>query len=194
MPRPFATFSVLLLLAASPAFGADAHASAKDSQGNSIRSVGGACVGSTIGSGKSDKSCAKTSTHQTFRILQGMIPQPTVTYVLPPPAPPVETVVIALNQPWETGSAMLSPTQREELYAVMAQLEAYRRIESFEVVTYPGEAKDAGSNHKLAEQRAKALRGFLASVGVPSGQIVYRVADPASTPRSELNVTVRGRR
>src|SRR5688572_27421686 len=135
MTRPFTTSSLLLLLAASPAFGADARDPAKDSLGNAIRSIEGSCVGSTNGSGgKADKSCAKLSTHQTFRILQGMIPQPTVTYELPPPAPPVETVLIALQQPWEAGSAMLSPTQREELYAVMTQLEAYRRIDSFEVV------------------------------------------------------------
>lgn len=194
MSRRFATFSALLLLAASPAFGAEARDSAKDSNGNAIRSVEGSCVGSTTGSGKGDKGCAKAAPHNTFRILQGMIPQPTVTYQLPPPAPPVETVLIELKQPWESGSAMLSPTQREELYAVMAQLEAYRRIDGFEVVTYPAEAKDAGFNRKLAEQRAKALRSFLASVGVPAGQIVSRVADPAGNPRSELNVTVRGRR
>ena len=123
-----------------------------------------------------------------------MIPQPTVTYQLPPPAPPVEMVQIELKQPWETGSAMLSPTQREELYAVMTQLESYRRIDGFEIVTYPAEAKDAGFNRKLAEKRAKSLSGFLASVGVPATQIVSRVADPASNPRSEINVTVRGRR
>ena len=189
MERALIIFSTLLLLAASPVLRADGADSATDSQGNAVRGTSGSCVGSNTG--KSASGCSAKSERITFRILQGMIPQPYATYTLPPPSVAPETVLIALAQPWETGSAMLSPTQREELYAVMTQLEAYRRIESFEVVTYPGASK---SERQLAEKRAKSLSSFLASVGVPPGQIVTRIADPAANPRSELNVTVRGRR
>lgn len=193
MTRNFVTLSALLLIATSPAFGADAPSGSHDSQGNAIRTTSGSCVGATGGSSK-EPGCAKSQPRQTFRILQGMIPQPTVTYTLPPPAPAAETVQIALKQPWEVGSAMLTPTQREELYQVMTRLETYRLIDGFEVVTYPSIAKDPAFNRKLAEKRASTLASFLASVGIPPGQIVSRIADPATAARSELNVTVRGRR
>jgi outer membrane protein OmpA-like peptidoglycan-associated protein len=191
MTRHILTFSALLLVAASPAFGADASSASQDSQGKALRSGSGACVS---GNASKDPGCAKQQQRQTFRILQGMIPQPTVTYTLPPAMPTAETVQISLKQPWENGSAMLTPTQREELYAVMAQLESYRLIDGFEVITYPASTKDAAFNRKLAEKRAQTLTSFLASVGIPPGQIVSRVADPSGAPRSELNVTVRGRR
>lgn len=193
MTRNLATLSALLLIATSPMFGADAASASYDSQGKAIRSSSGSCVGATSG-GPTEPGCATQKPRQTFRILQGMIPQPTVTYTLPPAAPVAETVQIALQQPWEIGSAMLTPTQREELYAVMTQLETYRLIDGFEVITYPGPAKDPTFSRKLAEKRAQTMTSFLASVGIPPGQIVSRVAEPASTPRSELNVTVRGRR
>lgn len=193
MTRHLLTLSTLLLIAASPAFGADAPSASHDSEGKALRSTSGSCIGGS-GSSAKDPGCAKQQPRQTFRILQGMIPQPTVTYTLPPPMLAAETLQIALKQPWENGSALLSPTQREELYAVMAQLETYRLIDGFVVVTYPGAAKDAAFNRRLAEKRAQTMTSFLASVGIPPVQIVSRIAEPAGAPRSELNVTVRGRR
>lgn len=193
MTRQLATFSALLLIATSPVLAAESVTGSQDSQGNAIRSSSGACVGDEASRAK-QPGCAKAKPRQTFRILQGMIPQPTVTYTLPPPMVAPENVLITLKQPWESGSAMLTPTQREELYQVMADLEVYRLIDSFEIVTYPGVAKDPTFNRKLAEKRAQTMSSFLASVGIPPGQIVSRIADPAPTPRSELNVTVRGRR
>jgi outer membrane protein OmpA-like peptidoglycan-associated protein len=191
MTQKLLTLSALLLIATSPAFAADS--ASHDSAGNAVRSSSGSCVGDNSSSSK-QPGCAKEKPRQTFRILQGMIPQPTVTYTMPPPMAQAETVSIALKQPWESGSAMLTPTQREELYQVMAQLETYRLIDGFEVVTYPGAAKDPSFNRKLAEKRAQTMSSFLASVGIPPGQIVSRIAEPSPAPRSELNVTVRGRR
>lgn len=190
MKNLLARSAFALLLAAGTASGAD---SAFDSQGKAVRGTGGACVGATT-SGAKDPACAKEAPRQTFRILQGMIPQPFATYSLPPPMAAAEVVLIPLKQPWESGSAMLSPTQREELYQVMAQLEVYRLIDAFEVITYPGQAKDAAFNQKLAQKRAQSLSSFLASVGIPPGQITSRIADASGSGRTELNVTVRGRR
>ena len=194
MKRPLATSSLVLLLAASPAFGADAPSAATDSQGNEVHGTGGSCIGSTSGSGKKMPGCTTMVPRQTFRILQGMIPQPYATYAPAPPTPVVETLQIALKQPWENGSAMLSPTQREELYSVMTQLEGYRRVEAFDVVIYQGTTKDPKYNRLLADKRAGAMTSFLASVGIPLGQITTRIADAAGAAGSGMSVTVRGRR
>ena len=194
MTHKLLTLSALLLIATSPASAADSAPTSNDSLGHAIRSISGSCIGATNGGTSKEPGCAPLLSRKTFRILQGMIPQPTVTYTLPPPMAQAETVSIALKQPWESGSAMLTPTQREELYQVMAQLEVCRLIDGFEVVTYPGAAKDPAFNRKLAEKRAQTMSSFLASVGIPPGQIVSRIAEPTPSPRSELNVTVRGRR
>lgn len=193
MQRPLLTSSLVLLLAASPASGVDAPSAATDSQGNPLHASTGACIGAG-GSGKKSAGCANAMPRQTFRILQGMIPQPYATYAPAPPAPVIESLQIALKQPWEKGSAMLSPTQREELYSVMTQLEGYRRVEAFDVVIYQGTTKDAKYNRLLAEKRAGAMTSFLASVGIPLGQITTRIAEPAGAASSEMSVTVRGRR
>jgi outer membrane protein OmpA-like peptidoglycan-associated protein len=195
MDHRTALLSALILAAPAPAFAADATSAPRDSQGNVVRSSTGACVSSGTATAP-EPGCLPPKKPQTFRLLQGMIPQPTVTTAAPDanPMPSAETVQIALAQPWERGSSMLSPTQREELYSVLSQLESYWRVERFEVVTYPGAAQDAGYNRWLAERRSSTLTGFLASAGVMPMQISARVGDPAAAPRSELTVTVRGRR
>lgn len=196
LPRLRVGFSALCLLLASPAF-ADAP-TMRDSEGNPVRGLQGACVDvGTDRGAQMPEACIAQTKRTTYRILQNLIPQPTVTYELPEALPPAETVRFRTRTQFAANQAGISPELREELFGFLATLEGYHRIERLEIVGHSDGNPKAEYGQWLGEKRAESTRNFMIARGISAAMIegrgVAKVED-ATRGRVEILVTVRGRR
>lgn len=170
----------------------------RDSEGNPVRGLQGACVDAGANrQAKAPDACVIQSKRTTYRILQNLIPQPTVSYAPPAALPPTETVRFLPRTPFVANQAGISPELREELFGFLASLEGYQRIERFEVVGHSDGNAKADYGLWLGEKRAESTRNFMIARGISASMIdgrgIAKVED-ATRGRVEIVVTVRGRR
>jgi outer membrane protein OmpA-like peptidoglycan-associated protein len=170
----------------------------RDSQGNPVRGVQGACVDAGANrNAPPPAACVEQPKRTTYRILQNLIPQPTVSFAPPPPLPPTESVRFLPRTAFGANQAGISNELREELFGFLASLEGYQRIERFEVIGYSDGNPKADYGQWLGEKRAESARNFLIARGISAAMVEGRgVAKPddATRGRLEILVTVRGRR
>lgn len=194
--------SALCLLAASPALAADAPA-VLDSQGRPVRATQGGCVvGSLPASGEAPEACRRETRRSTWRILQNLVPLPTVSYLAPESSPeaalpPAETLRFVARTPFGVGAAAIAPELREELMDLLRQLEGFQRVERFEVIAHGDGPPRAPRGPWLADARVRSTRAWFIERGVPAAMIDGRGAPPGDAglqERIEVLVTVRGRR
>jgi outer membrane protein OmpA-like peptidoglycan-associated protein len=138
--------------------------------------------------------------HSTYRILQNLIPQPTVTYTTSP-LPASESVRFLTQARFGPGQSFCNADLRAELDGLLTSLEAYRWVESFQVVGHGddrgGAEAQSARDRGLAERRAAAVRDVLLQRGVALTMVGLRGGAGSADDehgRVEIIVTVRGRR
>lgn len=201
LPSLRATLSALVLAATSPAGAAPAPV--QDSQGAPVRSTQGACVtGSQPGDPAATEACRPDTRRSTFRILQNLIPLPTVSYLAPPTSPeaalpPAETLRFVARTPFGVGAAGIGPDLHGDLLDLLRQLEGFQRVERFEVIAHGDGPPRAPRGPWLADARLRSTQAWLVERGVPRAMLDGRGVPPgdaATQERIEILVTVRGRR
>lgn len=188
--------SALLLVAASPV--ATAAAPARDSQGQPIRRADGACISASAGQASTpSEGCAQERKRNTFRVLQNIVPQPSVSYVQVDLPPEPESVHFQPSAGFTPGHTGITPELRAELHAMLTALEAYRFVDRFEVIVYAGDSPHPTFALWLANRRAAATREFLLQCGVTSSMVSISARttdDIALRQQLAFAVAVRGRR
>lgn len=191
--------SAVLLAAASPATAAEAPA--RDARGEPVRAADGGCIdAASAAPSVPDPRCASGRRRTTFRILQNLIPQPSVTYSTPGDATELagtEVLRFAPGAGFVPGHSTLTLELREELLAMLLALEAYRYVDRFELTVHADDRPNPAFGQWLAERRLAQTRDNLLQRGVVAPMILHRVAppgDPALRQRVEIAVTVRDKR
>jgi OmpA-OmpF porin, OOP family len=112
-----------------------------------------------------------------------------ISFVEDPARPIDETTWFDFDRlDFETGSAELQPSSREQLLNVAAILRGYPSVE-VEIGGYTDDTGDAAANLRLSQARADQVREELITAGIEPDRIEAEGYGPADRPRVSLRVT-----